>query len=618
MPRISNPAIKCAEDIAIASLFHNIPVPPSSNVIHGISSGQYVLSLDQERKLAGALAFLAHNREGAEHIPAVCIGEDSATGSLNVIFAVNKANHSDGNNVLHSIQQGFDEIFALLTRVSTDCSPSLKNQVFYMVVSMCSSRILSRLRLGSTGRVKMKRSLKDTLQELTRALTRISQDKLKDRSLLEAVDLLLTRAKEVRKVVDLWSKHQVTARLIELVESIYRIHQIKQLQPIIDIIPNNHMDPTARESFINIVGKVSRYREAARFLYRTAKNVPLARNMRTVPVHLPEEAFTIPSIDTYTPNLLVKVTEASAKGRQQKLLKEICRVLGLSEQQAKDQYCRQVMHILRQAKIHSEVQIIAYFELHPPLTLPRVICSSKDACFLCNLFIKVYGKLHTPRSHGRLYPGWRLPCLPQLQEVEQRFCQSLQGNFQESCTTLLSTKRKLLRPNPIESTLFTLPASGTTMLTTTSLEGSNITHAGPPAHETASFQPELNRDPDPRESMGSVKRSECANSVSGRPDNNSIILQGSGIFGSVGPKETSEPYSAGPLEIVVEDIAGSSSHSYRIEWLDDKETRKARGEALLIDVEEIEEEITLCEHNPLYMTARGAILRLSWTSENAR
>ncbi|GFF64624.1 hypothetical protein IFM47457_00753 [Aspergillus lentulus] len=603
--------------------------------MHRISEGQHVLSLDQERKLSGTLAFLAHNQEGAEHIPAVCIGEDSAAGFLNVIFAVNKAKYSDGNDVLHSIQQGFDEIFALLARVPTEHSQSLKNQVFYMVVSMCSSRILSRLRLGPTGCRKMKRSFKDTLQELTMALTHISRDKLKDRSLLEAVDMLLTRTKEVRKVVDLWSRHQVTARLIELVESIYRIQQIEQLQRIIDVIPNNHMEPSARDSFINIVGKVSRYREAARFLYRTAKNVPLARNMRTVPVHLPEEAFTTPSIDSYTPNLLVKVTEASAKGRQQKLLKEICRVLGLSEQQARDQYCRQVMNILRHAKIHSEVQIIAYFELHPPLALPRVICSSKDACFLCNLFIKAHGKLHTPRSHGRLYPGWRLPCLPQLQEVEQRFCESLQGNFQISCTTLLSTKQKVLRPYPVESTLFTLPASGTTTLTTTTLEGSGITNAGPPAHETASFQPELNQDPDPNESKGSVKRlecTECTNSVSDLPDksasciteanpgpeSNAIILQGSGISGSVGLKETSEPYSAGPMEIVVEDIAGSSNHSYRIEWLDDKETKKAREGALLIDVEEIEEEITLCEHNPLYMTARGAILRLSWTSEKAR
>ncbi|KAH1640036.1 hypothetical protein KXW91_001399 [Aspergillus fumigatus] len=504
MSRASNPAIKCAEDIAIALLFHNVPAPPSSNSMHRISEGQYVLSLDQERKLAGTLAFLAHNREGAEYVPAVCIGEDSATGSLNVIFAVNKANYSDGNNVLRSIQKSFDEIFALLARVSTDRSPSLKDQVFYMVVSMCSSRILSRLRLGSPGCRKMKRSFRDTLQALDRALTQISQDKLKDRDLLEAVSLLSTRAKEARKAADLWSRHQVAARLIELVESIYRIQQIEQLQPIVDMIPNDYMEPTARESFMNIVGKVSRYREAARFLYCTAKKVPLARNMRTVPVQLPQEAFSTPSVDTYTPNLLIKVTEASAKGRQQKLLKEICRALGLSEQQASDQYCLQ--------------------------------------------------------------------------------------------------------------------------------KGSDNTDAGPPAHETASFQPELNQTPDRRESMGSVKRSECTNFVSDQPDKsascieeaypepekNSTILQGSRIFGNVGPKETSEPYSAGPLEIVIESITGSSSHSYCIEWLDDREAKEAREKALLIDVEEINEEITLCEQNPLYMTARGAILRLSWTSEKAQ
>ncbi|KAH2461719.1 hypothetical protein KXW63_009245 [Aspergillus fumigatus] len=435
MSRASNPAIKCAEDIAIALLFHNVPAPPSSNSMHRISEGQYVLSLDQERKLAGTLAFLAHNREGAEYVPAVCIGEDSATGSLNVIFAVNKANYSDGNNVLRSIQKSFDEIFALLARVSTDRSPSLKDQVFYMVVSMCSSRILSRLRLGSPG-----------------------QDKLKDRDLLEAVSLLSTRAKEARKAADLWSRHQVAARLIELVESIYRIQQIEQLQPIVDMIPNDYMEPTARESFMNIVGK----------------KVPLARNMRTVPVQLPQEAFATPSVDTYTPNLLIKVTEASAKGRQQKLLKEICRALGLSEQQASDQYCLQ--------------------------------------------------------------------------------------------------------------------------------KGSDNTDAGPPAHETASFQPELNQTPDRRESMGSVKRSECTNFVSDQPDK---------IFGNVGPKETSEPYSAGPLEIVIESITGSSSHSYCIEWLDDREAKEAREKALLIDVEEINEEITLCEQNPLILKrTAGEIDRL--------
>ncbi|KAI9037315.1 nucleoside deaminase [Aspergillus affinis] len=96
--------------------------------------------------------FLAHVRENADYIPAVCIEEDQTRGILNVIFAVNKARVSDGNDVLLHAQQVFDEIFTLLAQVSTGDTLRVKNQIFYVAVSMCSSRILSRLRLAPSGR----------------------------------------------------------------------------------------------------------------------------------------------------------------------------------------------------------------------------------------------------------------------------------------------------------------------------------------------------------------------------------------------------------------------------------------------------------------------------------
>ncbi|PLB47584.1 hypothetical protein P170DRAFT_409773 [Aspergillus steynii IBT 23096] len=597
--------IKCAENIAITSLFHNIPLPPSSNFLDRLSEDQYSFSFDQERRVAGTLAFLAHIRGNADYIPAVCIEEDPAKGSLNVILAINKTKFSDGDDVLRCAQQGFDEVFTLLARVSTDNAIIIKNRIFYVIVSMCSPRILSRLRLAPSGRQKMKRSFKDTLQELTIALTQVNQRKLADRNLSEVVNLLIDRVKEARKQVGSWFRHQVTERLLELVESIYRIKQIKLLQSIIGMIPNIYMSPTARQSFLNIVNKTSRYWEAARFLYRTAKKVPLARKMRTVPVHLPKEAFKIPSTNTYTPDLVKKVTEASPKGRQQKLLKEICRNLGLSEQEAKDKFSRQVKNTLTKAKIHAEVQIIAYCESRSQLVLPRVICSSKDACFLCNLFIKVYGKTNTPRSHGRLYPGWRLPCLPQIEEVERRFCQSLQKNFLDTCTSVLSGKRQMLHPEPIESTLFTLPASDSTLLAITSLGGSDLKDVGLTPHETTSFRPEQDRAPDSGTSKVSNHDCQVVESV----DKSS-----SGVFGNISPSEMSKLYSAGPLEIIIEGLAGSRSVSYHIEWLGEEETSKTREVGFLVDIEDIDE-ITLDGYNPLYVTIRGAILRLSWTSE---
>ncbi|RAL12831.1 nucleic acid/nucleotide deaminase domain-containing protein [Aspergillus homomorphus CBS 101889] len=603
MSPASDLTIKCAENIAITSLFHNIPLPPSSNLPDRLPEDQYAFSFDQERKVAGTLAFLAHIRGNADFIPAVCIEEDLTKGSLNVILAINKARVSDGDDVLRCAQQGFDEIFALLARVSTDNTIIIKNRIFHVIVSMCSPRILSRLRLAPSGRQKMKRPFKDTLQELTIALTQVNQRKLADENISKAVNLLIDRVKEARKQVDSWFRYQVTERLLELVESIHRIKQLKLLQSVVGMIPNIYMSPTSRQSFLNIVNKISRYWEAARFLYRTAKKVPLARKMRTVPVRLPKEAFIIPSTSPYTPDLLKKVTEASPKGRQQKLLVEICRKLGLSEQEAKDKFSRQVKNTLTQAKIHAEVQIIAYCESRSQLVLPRVICSSKDACFLCNLFIKEYGKIHTPRSHGRLYPGWRLPCLPQIEEVERRFCQSLQNNFIETCTSLLSGRRQILHPEPIESTLFTLPGSDSTFLATTSSKVSNY---------ECQVMKSVNKSvtvSNPSDIPG-----PCSQQASCELQSSSIILQGSGVFGNSGPSGKSKLYSAGPLEIIVEGLTGSRSVSYHIEWLGEEEANKTREVGFIVDIENIDE-ITLDGHNPLYVTARGAILRLSWTSE---
>jgi hypothetical protein len=75
----------------------------------------------------------------------------------------------------------------------------------------------------------------------------------------------------------------------------------------------------------------------------------------------------------------------------------------------------------------------------------------------------MYGKIHTPRCHGRLYPGWRLPFSPRLKEIEQRFNRELANHIRNSLTTLLSRRKKTVYPDPPESTLLTLPVSASTL-----------------------------------------------------------------------------------------------------------------------------------------------------------
>jgi hypothetical protein len=52
-------------------------------------------------------------------------------------------------------------------------------------------------------------------------------------------------------------------------------------------------------------------------------------------------------------------------------------------------------------KVHAEIQLLYYYAQHPEIVLkPRIICSNKEACYLCYLFFTVHGLFHTPRSHG--------------------------------------------------------------------------------------------------------------------------------------------------------------------------------------------------------------------------
>jgi hypothetical protein len=59
-------------------------------------------------------------------------------------------------------------------------------------------------------------------------------------------------------------------------------------------------------------------------------------------------------------------------------------------------------------KVHAEIQLL-FYELHPRYQRPRFICSSKSACYLCNLFFSLHGGFRVPRTHGRLYDKWTLP-----------------------------------------------------------------------------------------------------------------------------------------------------------------------------------------------------------------
>lgn len=66
--------------------------------------------------------------------------------------------------------------------------------------------------------------------------------------------------------------------------------------------------------------------------------------------------------------------------------------------------------------VHAEMQLLFHYEFLSPCLPPQVICSTKSACYLCNLFFVLHGRFTVLATHGRLYEKWTLPkCIRDLQ-----------------------------------------------------------------------------------------------------------------------------------------------------------------------------------------------------------
>ncbi|KAM3558500.1 hypothetical protein MY1884_003961 [Beauveria asiatica] len=81
---------------------------------------------------------------------------------------------------------------------------------------------------------------------------------------------------------------------------------------------------------------------------------------------------------------------------------------------------------LTEGKFHAKVQLLCQILSQPSHTPPRVVCASKDACFLCNCLLRAHAKLYTPRCHGKLYPAWRLPMTAEFRPLQVALNQMLE------------------------------------------------------------------------------------------------------------------------------------------------------------------------------------------------
>lgn len=307
-------------------------------------------------------------------------------------------------------------------------------------------------------------------------------------------------------------KHE---NLAKIVRSVAEFMDEVPLEYVVENLRDHPMDEKAKDRLHNCLSKIARYRQSAILLNRMAKKIPIMRLVTVDQVHLDPVVFQRNPHELGHSNLnAVLRSISSRKGSLQ------INMIPSWVREFQGQFSQSVDKALRESKIHAEVQIVAHYEgASSEVVLPRVIASSKDACYLCHAFIRLHGRYSIPRSHGRIYTGWRLPATHHMEASEHKLRDYLDQGILKNVAKFAKVNKKPPLTLPNESTLFPLNISASTILSCPDLP-SQIRHdetigqSLPTAlemkedAETDKDQPDQHLDPRPSRPV--LHRSNCS------------------------------------------------------------------------------------------------------------
>jgi hypothetical protein len=196
--------------------------------------------------------------------------------------------------------------------------------------------------------------------------------------------------------------------LTELVKCAYEVGNHPSLKAV---LVHSKMHQQEWESVHSAIYKVGRYYSASGFLICAAQKLRIFRNIVIETLSPPAEMPPIDGINdrrVSVSDLLDGLFPTLSNKKKQALKKSGYAIIGREPARADAAVSEPLSHNYR---VHAEVQLVIHYaqKENDGIPQPRVICASKSACFLCNLFLKYDGQFYTPKTHGRLYAQWTIP-----------------------------------------------------------------------------------------------------------------------------------------------------------------------------------------------------------------
>ncbi|KAI8720734.1 hypothetical protein NCS52_00519300 [Fusarium sp. LHS14.1] len=376
------------------------------------------------------------------------------------MVAANAKDAGISSPYLPSVKLGLDKVFAQLEDAPCLSGEALESRVFKTIVSMCRWRILSRIRMINS---RNKPPIRHLLEEVNFGMSRLIGSIDQTRFLALSKHLASQLVKYCPPSSDDWALTPDE----DLKSIIETCHEISEIPNIGGLLLNDlshtkpRVNPTICEAVLNITRKVASYKEAAHTLAKLAKQYESIRQATTTIVTLDASSFAHGG-SAERPSLRATLDKLKAQHGTGWQSDQVARKLSSYLGYEYDHHQGHIDQLMDDPKVHAEIQLIWYLEQHQGSTPPRVIASNKDACYLCNAFIAFHGKYIIPRTHGRIYPGWRMPS-GGLWDVKMGFSLELERLAVERINKILDKGVKRI-DYPLESTAPSAAASGVSVL----------------------------------------------------------------------------------------------------------------------------------------------------------
>ena len=243
-----------------------------------------------------------------------------------------------------------------------------------------------------------------------------------------------------------------------LISIVTTAHKISHRSVLHDVLgPVVKLNRVAISRLSSVLLKLGRYQSVASNLHRAAREYSIFTTIKIETVKLsPLPELIYENSDSLITRLMYRSSKENKKGLTKSSLETRLRITNEQEAAQVEYDLKQIASAV--CPVHAEIQLLFHYELYNPTLLPRVICSTKKACFLCNLFFRLHGKFFIPSSHGKLYVKWAIPetmkCFKGDQAKRMASCITrLNETIEETIRSILDKGFKA-HPAPNESAIF--------------------------------------------------------------------------------------------------------------------------------------------------------------------